>query len=371
MKIKENLFDDMDISTYSVWKDDCMYNTYAYRLIELILDAQDKTINPTILKFVGMYSQLVKAAETQGIFSILPSYINDKNLTYLNSKKEKFIAKYKIKQKYYVYLSEAFRRTFTYRISPSKLWMKVIPNAKAEDAAEFLALYNFYRLPENQYIIKEVKGTDILKYYDVNNYYRHSGILGSSCMRHKSVNHFMKIYANNPEQISMVVILDIKHNLLLARALVWRNVTLTNMETDKEIKNITFVDRIYCVDQTNHEPYIQTWADEREYYTRGSAAGFSGRVFNAKSGVSAVSLQVQLQHLIYEHYPYTDTFGFLNTSTKSLTSERTKYSLHSTKGEIRITTLEYPYDYYPWQEEDKDVIFNALRKPITKENENE
>ena len=316
-------------------------NTFAYRILNMI--------NSTYLNdFILMYARLVHEAERKNIYGILPSFINDTKLTYINAKRKEFMKKFKIISSRNVYVSPLFRKTFTYGISPSKLWMKVIPDAKSHEAAKFLALYNFHRLPKNEYELKVVEGKDLLKYYQEDSYYSLSGILGKSCMKQSRKNEFMKLYANNTNNIKMLVMLDRLSNLVLARALLWSNVIMKdNDEINNHEKYINFMDRVYCIDQTNHEPYMLNWAKENGYYTRDSRAGFSDCITSIEGKLSYVSLKIKLQSLKFKHYPYTDTFRYIDPKQTMLISDITNFKLSSVNGHYKEKIPHMSWVTYP------------------------
>ena len=95
-----------------------------------------------------------------------------------------------------------------------------------------------------------VKGKDILKWYDVSNYNSTNGTLGNSCMRYEKVNHFMNIYAENPDKISMVIITD--EGKLVARSLFW-----VLDETSQGNKKF-YLDRIYT-EQDSDFQFLFDW----------------------------------------------------------------------------------------------------------------
>lgn len=146
--------------------------------------------------------------------------------------------------------------------------------------------------------IELVKGKNILKWYNVENYNSSNGTLGNSCMRYTTVNHFMNIYAENPEKISMVVLTE--DNKLLARALFW------NLdETDESKSDRFYLDRIYT-EQDSDFDFVYDWVFE-------NLCNRDNRKLLTHKNVdySDYRMKVFLNKTTFEHYPYADSFLYL------------------------------------------------------------
>lgn len=81
-----------------------------------------------------------------------------------------------------------------------------------------------------------VTGSDIIKYYLKDSYFKMSGELGNSCMRDSSKSHVIKFYANN-SNFRLLIMKAGQTDTIMARALL---VTTTD--------GTVFMDRIYTVD---------------------------------------------------------------------------------------------------------------------------
>lgn len=138
-----------------------------------------------------------------------------------------------------------------------------------------------------------VKGDAILHWYNKDNYLDGLGTLGNSCMRHPSVNKFMKIYANNPDKISMVILTE--SDKLLARALLWK---LDESEKDHKF----FLDRIYTRNDSDSS-FIHTWVLENIVKKESELGSYSQGSNNR--------MVCKLQKVLFGEYPYADTFKFL------------------------------------------------------------
>lgn len=144
-----------------------------------------------------------------------------------------------------------------------------------------------------------VKGKDILKWYNISNYNSSNGTLGNSCMRYEKVNHFMNIYAENPDKISMVIITE--ENKLLARALFWI-LDETSLESTSQK---FYLDRIYT-EQDSDVNFIYDWVVEN------LCDKDPKKLYSHKQGHNSdFNMKVFLKKTTFEHYPYADTFNYL------------------------------------------------------------
>lgn len=146
--------------------------------------------------------------------------------------------------------------------------------------------------------IEIVKGKDILKWYNIENYNSTNGTLGNSCMRYTKVNHFMNIYAENPDKISMVILTE--DGKLLARALFWNIDELDNSKRDK-----VYLDRIYA-EQDSDVDFVYDWVLENVLQKDRSKL-LSHRNSNNLDYV----MKIFLNKTTFEHYPYADSFNYL------------------------------------------------------------
>ena len=145
--------------------------------------------------------------------------------------------------------------------------------------------------------IEVVSGNDILIWYSVDRYNKiGEGVLGNSCMRHNSVNHFMKIYAENSDKVSMVILTE--NDKLLGRALFWK---LDSCKSNPESK--FYLDRIYTEKDSDVE-FIWNWVFEN--LAKKDNSSFSSHRAGGLNG-----LQVNLSKTSFDQYPYADTLGFL------------------------------------------------------------
>ena len=142
---------------------------------------------------------------------------------------------------------------------------------------------------------KIVKGADILKWYNYENYKSGKGTLGSSCMRYPEVNNFMNLYAQNPEKVSMVVVIE--EDRLIARALLWELSFCAN----DSVKY--YLDRVYTESDSDQE-YVHNWAVE-------NVAKGNKSIIHSYYKKEYEEMIVKLDKVIFEKYPYADTMNYL------------------------------------------------------------
>jgi hypothetical protein len=191
--------------------------------------------------------------------------------------------------------------------------------------------------------IEIVNGEKILYWYNSNNYFdKESGTLGNSCMRGPSKNHFMKIYAENPNRVSLVIVTD--ENKLIARSLLWK---LDKSTSGKKY----FLDRIYTRYDSDQK-LVMDWALEN--VAKGDESIIS---FYHKSNYD--DMYCNLNHVEFEYYPYADTMHFLykklinnqlsqtglisNTNDSKLYKEYIVFDMQDTNGELSLISHSFSH----------------------------
>jgi len=191
--------------------------------------------------------------------------------------------------------------------------------------------------------IEIVDGEKILFWYNSNNYFdRESGTLGNSCMRGPNKNHFMKIYAENPNRVSLVIITD--ENKLIARSLLWK---LDKSTSGKKY----FLDRIYTRYDSDQK-LVMDWVLEN--VAKGDESIIS---FYHKSNYD--DMYCDLNHVEFDYYPYADTMHFLykklinnqfsqkglisNINDNKLYKEYIVFDMQDTSGELSCMSHNFSH----------------------------
>jgi hypothetical protein len=195
-------------------------------------------------------------------------------------------------------------------IKISKLVNKLLENEKQfteGDKERFVNLIKSKLSTEDKFIV--ASGDEIANYYKSSNYSKETGTLGNSCMRRKSANVF-RIYTENPEKCSIVVMLD-EDDKVLGRALLW-NLDYCSLEGVTK-----FMDRIYTAN--DYDLYkFRKWAKENgyAYKARNTYSDLQGIIFNEEE--HEVEMSVNLKKMDYNNFPYLDTFRLYDPSNHKL-----------------------------------------------------
>jgi hypothetical protein len=187
-----------------------------------------------------------------------------------------------------------------------------------------------------------VTGDKIKFWYDVKNYETTNGILGNSCMRYKECQDYFKIYTENPDKVSMVIVTE--DDKLVARALIW-----------KMDDGSTYLDRIYTTNDSDID-FVKDWVEDNigkdnlKYYIKNDDEN------NFKCSLSKVN---------FDKYPYLDTLYNLyvkldDSDTGYITNDVIVYKEGYMTLKLRETDGTYENRYH--------IYSNYLKKWITKGN---
>lgn len=187
-----------------------------------------------------------------------------------------------------------------------------------------------------------VSGDDINHYYHHSCYYSDSGTLGSSCM--KNVNGVFDIYVKNPDVCQLLVL--IKSNKLLGRALIWKINTFFDEKTEKytEIKSpLYFMDRIYTNKDSDVNKFIK-YAEDNNYIKKRYNDSRNTTSFilpNSYSVSALVTIKVKVED--YKHFPYLDTFKIYDSDNGILINDDDNSKVEY-NGFYLLTDIEGGYD---------------------------
>lgn len=143
--------------------------------------------------------------------------------------------------------------------------------------------------------IEVVTGDKIIHWYNEQNYYKSDGTLGNSCMRYPSKGNFMRLYADNPNKCSLLILRQ--DDKLLARALVWK------LDDGR-----VYLDRIYSIQDSDMD-FVYNWALQNlgNDNPNNLPSHFKGR-----QGV----VKCTLDKVEFEEFPYADTMYYLYQEMK-------------------------------------------------------
>lgn len=161
-----------------------------------------------------------------------------------------------------------------------------------------------------------VHGSSIKYYYSEESYRSNeSGSLGASCMRHESCSDFFNIYIQNG--IKMLIMLD-NNDMLLGRALLWET------ETHK------IMDRIYTYCDEEYSHHFKTWANANGYLYKREQKWNNTMEFISNGKHETIKTRIKLDSCKYSHYPYLDTFKWLDIDNGYL------YNYKPESGRVRV-----------------------------------
>ena len=196
---------------------------------------------------------------------------------------------------------------------------------------------------DDKWKISLVKGDEIGKYYNSNNYRtenKFGSSLWQSCMTDRMLimDNLFNIYTKNSEVCSLLIMTD-ESGKLAARALVW-NVSVKQKE--KELGNIKFVDRIYSTEDWMVMK-IQNWAKENGMARRLTNIGYNcSDIFYDGGKYYEVQMDVSVNKIYYSAFPYLDTFNYYDVKGGRLLNYKPSdfkgFGLQSTEGNWGTTT---------------------------------
>lgn len=220
----------------------------------------------------------------------------------------------------------SWRRSNRQDIKPAKLIQKLLRPGVADSfqltSKHFEEFANTIKASQANdedfgFAFRLVQGEDIRHYYYWANYStKHStGTMSDSCMRHGRCQSFLDIYVYNPDQVSLLVLLD-QEERAVGRALIW-----------KIDKSTTVMDRVYANDantQVFHDYAHKNGWLHKTYQSAGSDY-FTAPLKNTSNKLY-FTLRVSLFR--FDEYPYMDTFRFLDQESGLLTNKVQQSSKH-------------------------------------------
>lgn len=163
---------------------------------------------------------------------------------------------------------------------------------------KFKAYFDVYN---NKNELKLIKGEDIRHFYYKKNYNdTKKGTLWNSCMIGKKNQKKFDIYVKNPKVCSMLIRTD-DDNKLVARAIVWK--------TNKG----TFMDRVYYINDHDRNVFM-------DYAKKKGWNSYDADYYDEKMKVKLDWYEFKKE----KHYPYMDTFQYLDRKKGTLSVDNTK-----------------------------------------------
>lgn len=193
--------------------------------------------------------------------------------------------------------------------------MKKEDAAKLEKPIDIESFVNIFiaTVEANSKIIKVVEGSDLVHYYNCENYQISSGTLGGSCMNSPEKGKYLKLYEDNPDKVKMLVLYpeDIRDKII-GRALIWFL---------DEPKDRIYMDRIYTAKDSDVYMFIEYAKSKGYLYKSSQSYGWDYDIIDGRTGNRQfVPMSVELKPESYRYYPYLDTMQYYNPKTGNITN---------------------------------------------------
>lgn len=181
-----------------------------------------------------------------------------------------------------------------------------------------------------KYHFELVKGSDIQKFYNGNNYYSITGSLGNSCMRYDECQDYFSMYCLNPDCEMLIVFKIGQEDMgIVGRALVW-NYQGAKYVDRKYVTEDHIVNSMIDYIRSNHWNY-----KSRDTYDNCYNNYFM--VYNPDFDDYELQTNVILRFtypVLYDQYPYCDTLKYLNDEKYEISNCHDEYAyiLNETDG---------------------------------------
>lgn len=290
---------------------DCLitiYKSHNSQIAKDLLDAQDliETYNVTFRQSYGLDQYQLELLK--GVFDSKISLLITDEVRALSIRKDVFEIAFTPKGKDLIYSNES-QRTWSREGRQTGKPGRIIKKLLAKDYKERdIELFSNQLKAEimNFGDFQIVSGEDICYWYRSENYYKIAGTLGNSCMRYDECQCYFEVYKDLAKMLICV-----KDNLLLGRAIVW------------EIDGITYMDRVYvCLDYLEEQFY--QYAMEKGWTIRENNSLLydenSQRWLEASDNYKVPkTLDITLTCVYkYPRFPYMDSFRYFDPDTLTL-----------------------------------------------------
>ena len=220
---------------------------------------------------------------------------------------------------------------------------KIFKDISPREVEKFATLFRNIQT-KVEFKFKVVGSDSIMNYYHYDSYRSESGSLGNSCMKYVSCQDYLSLYTENTDLVKMLVMIDQNHKLI-GRALLW---------TTDEFK---IMDRIYTIDDEEYQFHFKKWADDNGYWYKREQKWNNCLFFESKGKTIYKEISFELKSFEFNHYPYMDTFKFLNTNDGVISNipktinDRTLLSTDgSTYGHDHLTMCQKSKLFYNYDE---------------------
>jgi hypothetical protein len=334
-----------------------------------ILPTFIKALNSAPLEFLGIGNDLKALYGEETGVDITFVDIEDDKLTYstMRNIEKEFPALYKksiTSSELSSWSQDLLESPTRGNIKIGKFINKVLKGKYPEALVDkFVTYIKSKSLRKENWTISLVKGDEISKYYNSNNYVNNRGTLGQSCMNDRqklsssgfngvvkdesALKSIFDIYTKNPESCSLLIMTN-EEGKLGARALVW-NAKVTFCRDTKgdvsQLGDIKFLDRIYTIDDWMVNK-MTSWAQDNGMAYRYYQGLHDDGTISYKDVKYKSEMEVNVKKIHYSAFPYLDTFNRYDVKNGKLynykPSKFSGFGLQSTRGNYGTTNGTTP-----------------------------
>ena len=216
---------------------------------------------------------------------------------------------------------------------------QVLPSFSDDSITKFTdKLKSILKLNNGLVNFELVDGNYIIYWYNINNYESDKGTLGTSCMTDEESGAFLNCYRNNPNQCKLLILKsDIDKNTIKGRALIWK---LNNPEGK------IFMDKIYTNEDSDIQLFINYAKKNKWIYKSEQRYGVTTVVIPG-SGTKKVNMDVILEDINYDLYPYVDTLRYFYPELKIMSN-------NTSHGDNYLILNDVSGHYEGWNNDDDD-----------------
>lgn len=232
-----------------------------------------------------------------------------------------------------------------FHIKPGAFISKLFRNIHPREVENFSQLFKNVQTKINSNF-KVVNGDNIYHYYHYESYLSESGSLGNSCMKYDQCQDYLRLYTDNKDKISLLVLLSDNH-MLIGRALLW------------SINGEKIMDRIYTIDDETYQFHFKKWADENGFIYKKEQKWNNSLFFESKGKTIYKEINFDLNKFKFDYYPYMDTFKFLDFKSGKISNHKPQINTNirtlssadgSTYDSDHLTLCEKTKLYYQFSE---------------------
>lgn len=197
-----------------------------------------------------------------------------------------------------------------YRSRPAAVVQKILQEFRSRDLEIFSNVFKS-ALGLTKFTFKQVSGSEIRDWYHYSCISELRGSLANSCMKYDHCQDYFRIYTQNVEKISMLLMVN-SNNKLMGRALLWT------------FEDVKVMDRIYTIDDDELVYHFKHWAQENGYLYKPLQRWNNSLDFVENGQQVKKRFSIKLKFSRFSKYPYLDTFKFLDSRNGILTNHKTE-----------------------------------------------